>query len=646
MPATATRTHTFGKAGPPSSPSATGVDERSADSSFSPLLWWKPVVDMAVKNAGEFLQTGCSPASVSPSSAAPDEPDIEPPTPFDRLLHASFARFTAGVSPAALGLAYADWALHFAISPGKWQRLAEKAARKTVRLVNYASAACSPSCPHCIEPLPQDRRFAGAEWQKWPFNVIYQSFLLQQQWWHNATTGLGGVSKHHEQVVAFTARQLLDTVSPVNFIATNPEVLNATIEESGHNLVRGAQNFREDWQRAIAGRPPVGVEAFRPGREVAVTPGRVVFRNRLIELIQYSPTTKDVHAEPVLIVPAWIMKYYILDLSPANSLVKYLVDRGHTVFMISWHNPDVDDRDLDMEDYLSLGVIEALQAVRAIVPDRRVNALGYCLGGTLLAIAAAWLAREKNDWLHSVTLLAAQTDFTEAGELTLFIDDSQLDFLEDIMWNQGYLDTRQMAGAFQLLRSNDLVWSKLTNDYLLGRRRPMSDLMAWNADATRMPYRMHSQYLRHLFLDNDLFEGRYRIKGKPIVLSDIRAPMFVVSTERDHVAPWRSVYKINLVSDTDIDFLLTSGGHNAGIVSEPGRSDRHYRLSHRPAGGPYVDPDIWHDETPERRGSWWAAWAEWLEAKSSGRAPPPRMGAPEKGYAAKEAAPGRYVFER
>ena len=435
----------------------------------------------------------------------------------DRQVHAALARLTFGLSPASLIEAYSDWAMHLAASPGKQATLMQKAVRKAIRLWLHA-AHCTAKTAPCIDPLPQDKRFVGKEWQTWPFKLMYQSFLLNQQWWHNATTDISGVSKHHEEVVSFATRQILDMFSPSNFIQTNPEVLAATVQQGGGNLVNGLANLLEDWQRTIAGKPPAGTENFRPGDTVAITPGKVVFRNKLIELIQYAPTTETVHAEPVLIVPAWIMKYYILDLSPENSLVKYLVDHGHTVFMISWMNPDADDRDLGMEDYRRLGVMDALDVVSAIVPNQKIHGVGYCLGGTLLSTAAAAMARDKDERLKSLTLLAAQVDFTDAGELTLFIDESQIQFLEDIMWEQGYLDTKQMAGAFQLLRSNDLIWSHRLRSYLLGQRQKMTDLMAWNADATRMPYRMHSEYLHDLFLENALARGRYQVDGRPISL--------------------------------------------------------------------------------------------------------------------------------
>jgi len=636
---------------------ATKVPAQSDDSSTA-ARWSFPWLDTASMEAfGRLWQLPDSgadagvarprPAAARSTGEAPGGTDeIEPPTSVDRLLHAAIGRFTAGLSPASLALAYVDWAMHLASAPGKQRQLVEKAARKAVRLFTYALRhGTEPDAPPCIEPLPQDRRFRGPAWQQWPFNLVYQSFLLHQQWWHNATTGISGVSRHHQDMASFAARQWLDVFAPTNFILTNPDLLATTMREGGHNLARGFMNFLEDWERTLGGRGPVGSEAFVPGENVAVTRGSVVYRNHLIELIQYSPTTDKVHAEPVLIVPAWIMKYYILDLSPENSLVKYLVDRGHTVFMISWHNPSAADRDLGLDDYLRLGPLAALDAIRAIVPGRRINAMGYCLGGTLLAIAAAYLGRDNRSDLHSITLLAAQTDFTEAGELMLFIDEGQLDFLKDVMWNQGYLDTRQMAGAFQLLRSNDLVWSRMTEDYLMGRRTPMNDLMAWNADATRMPYRMHSEYLHRLFLDNELFEGRYAIDGKIVALQDIRAPVFAVSTERDHVAPWRSVYKINLVSDIDVTYVLTSGGHNAGIVSEPGHLHRHYRIARHAADMPYLDPEAWYETVQPKDGSWWPDWVSWLEEKSTGRVPPPAMGAPDHGLPPLSPAPGRYVHE-
>lgn len=564
----------------------------------------------------------------------------------DRSLHAAIARFTAGLSPAALAEAYLDWATHLAYAPGKRLQLMDKAMRKAVRFANYAGrcAMARGEVECCIEPLPQDKRFVGEDWQRWPYNFITQAFLLNQQWWHNATTGVRGISKRHEDMVKFASRQILDMVSPSNFLPTNPEVLRQTIRKGGMNLLSGFQNIMEDWERAISGKKPPGSEKFAVGHDVAVTPGKVIYRNRLIELIQYAPATDKVRPEPVLIVPAWIMKYYILDLSPQNSLVKYLTEQGFTVFMISWKNPGPDDRDLGMEDYRTLGVMAAFDVVNAVVPDCKVHAVGYCLGGTLLSIATSAMARDGDDRLKSMTLFAAQTDFTEAGELMLFINESQLAFLEDMMWEQGFLDSRQMAGAFQMLRSNDLVWSRVVHEYLMGERQPIFDLMAWNADATRMPYRMHAEYLRRLFLDNDLAEGRFMVEDRPIALSDIRVPVFAVGTVHDHVAPWRSTFKIQLQTDTEVSYLLTTGGHNAGIVSEPGHDGRNYQVMTKKHDDHYVDPDNFLANVPRLNGSWWPEWVTWLKKQSGASIAPPPMGAPQSGHVPLCDAPGVYVL--
>jgi polyhydroxyalkanoate synthase len=568
----------------------------------------------------------------------------------NRLVHAGQACFTLAVSPATPALAFFDWAVHLADAPGSQFDLVREAIRDWVRLAAYLQRrALDANVPLCIKPPPQDRRFSDADWQRPPFDALHQSFLLWQQWWHEATTGIAGVAPAHERIVEFTTRQILDIFSPANSPVTHPMVLRATTAECGQNLVRGLFNFVEDSQRMLAGRRPVGSEDFVPGRNVAVTPGKVVFRNELIELLQYEPMTDAVRPEPVLIVPAWIMKYYVLDLSPENSLARQLAADGFTVFMISWRNPGAEQRDRGLEDYRRLGIQAALAAIDAICRGAKVHACGYCIGGTLLAIAAAQMARDHDDRLASMTLLAAQTDFSEAGELMLFINDSQIAFLEDMMWARGYLDARQMAGAFQLLRSNDLLWSEVVRQYMLGQRRPLTDLMAWNTDTTRMPYRMHSEYLRHMFLGNDLAGGRYLADGQPVALADIRVPIFTVGTESDHVAPWRSVFKIQLFTDAEVTFVLTTGGHNIGILGLAERRrtlpPRSFRMAQRPAHGGHPDPETWIALADRHEGSWWPAWLSWLAARSGKAGRPPTLGAPDKGYPVLGDAPGTYVLE-
>ena len=585
---------------------------------------------------------------VAAASAVPEKhagyPQMDVHHPLDLQLQSALAKMSAGLSPIGLSLAFQDWLLHLAASPGKQSELMAQLSRHVLEWGPALALAKS----HSAE-VAADTRFAENGWANWPFNLYAKGFVQTQEFWQQATSGVRGVSPHHARVVKFAARQWMDVFSPSNFALTNPEVLRASVDSKGHNYVSGWRHWMEDVKgmHAKSGSAPK-VARDKPhavGRDVALTPGKVVFRNELVELIQYAPQTADVYREPVLIVPSWIMKYYILDLSAHNSLVRYLVQQGHTVFMISWRNPDANDRNLGMDDYLFLGLLDVLREVSRIGAGAPLHAVGYCLGGTLLGIAAAAIGSGRHAGiaqLKSVTLLAAQTDFTDPGELGLFINDSELAFLDAMMWEKGYLDGAQMAGSFQMLNSRDLIWSHNMRQYMLGIRTVPNDLMAWNADTTRMPYRMHSEYLNRLFLHNDLAEGRYRVNGRAVALTDIRAPMYVLGAERDHVSPWRSVYKINLLSNTEVDFVLAAGGHNAGIVSEPGHARRSYKVNpHRPAGAAYVAPDEWLQTASQVDGSWWPHWQQWLVAHSdSERAAPPSMGA---GVTLAD-APGLYVL--
>jgi len=568
---------------------------------------------------------------------------------FDREFRAQVAQMTAGLAPTAFTTAWADWAMHLALAPAKQRELQQDLLVRAQDTWAFALRALAGAPVSPAEGLDgdADRRFMAEDWSQFPFNVYARAYQNSVALLKDAVRNVEGVTEYHDQLLEFALRMLLDASSPSNFLATNPELLALTQAEKGQNLARGFKHLAEDMRRTLAGMAPVGADEFEVGKHVAVTPGKVVFRNELIELIQYTPATKDVYAEPILIVPAWIMKYYILDLSPRNSMIKYLVDQGHTVFVMSWKNPDEKDRDIGMDDYLGKGFFAALDAVTAIVPGRKVHAVGYCIGGTLLAIGAAALAREQDERLASVTLFAAQTDFTEPGELAFFINPSQLAMLEATMHRKGVLESKQMGGAFVMLRSQDLLWQPIINNYVKGKREVMIDLMAWNADGTRMPWRMHSEYLYRLFLDNELATNRFPVGGRLIRLSDIRLPMLVVGTEADHVAPWKSVYKVdNLVRSDDFTFLLTSGGHNAGIVCGPVHPKRHYRIKTRRLADPHLAPEDWLEAATKHDGSWWPALHRWIAQHSSGKGKPPAPGAPRKGYPVVEDAPGRYVRQR
>jgi polyhydroxyalkanoate synthase subunit PhaC len=572
----------------------------------------------------------------NPDSLQVLDPPISVPENLDRMLHVWQSRYTGGRSPSTVGLALLDWAAHATNSPFQTAALASTALTQWSRLVSTTMGG-----EMAIRPAPDDHRFASPAWQQYPYNLLTQAVLLGEEWLANVAKGPEGVGKPNARIVAFTVRQWLDLVSPSNVPWLNPEVIETTRASGGANLTAGMQNLLQDQAATNGGAP---ASRFIVGKDIAATPGKVVFRNALIELIQYAPATATIGAEPVLIVPAWIMKYYILDLSPGNSLIRWLVEQGRTVFAISWRNPGADMRDTSLDDYRKQGVMAAIDAVQAVCGHAKIHATGYCLGGTLLSIAAAAMVRDNDDRLASLSLFAAQTDFTEAGDLQLFITEDQLDFLNDIMQTQGYLDSAQMGGAFQMLRSNDLVWSHAIRDYLLGEHDTPNDLMAWNADGTRLPARMHIEYLKGLFLDNDLAEGRFQVAGRPLALGDMKLPMFVVGTERDHIAPWHSVFKLHLLNDGELTFVLTSGGHNAGIVSEPGHPHRHFRIRVRDAGARTLGPDEWQRVTAPQDGSWWPEWNAWLERHSGQRVEPPPMGAP--GSVPLCDAPGTYVLER
>ncbi|MDO9074700.1 MAG: poly-beta-hydroxybutyrate polymerase N-terminal domain-containing protein [Rubrivivax sp.] len=604
----------------------------------------------------------------------------------DGLVHARLAEASLGLSPIALALAHADWAWHLAVSPGRQLQLAQKA--QALALQVWSRAVNPAANDEAANAAESDLHFADEGWRHWPFRVWKDGFKATEAWWREAVQ-VEGLSAHHRHMVDFFARQAVDALSPANWPFTNPLAAQAALNSGGMSLLRGGQNLLQDLQEmqpaampAAKGEGDAASATMAPlpyavGKDVAVTPGKVVYRNALFELIQYTPTTAQVHNEPLLVVPSCIMKYYILDLSPRNSMVRYLVDQGFTVFMMSWKNPDADDRELGMQDYLRRGVMEAMAVVKSRADAPRIHALGYCLGGTFLAIVAAVLGRlqrqaaarptapntpaaargaaappprrrgddlrpESLPELASVTLLAAQTDFSEPGELGVFIDDDQLRTLRENMARTGYLSGRAMAASFQFLNSSDLVWARNTRRYLLGQDDGGNDMMSWNADVTRLPERMHDEYLSSLFLNNALAAGHYRCGGEGVALRDISMPLLVLGTVRDHVSPWRSVYKIHLLTDTDTTFVLAAGGHNAGIVSEPGHPKRSYQIGHTPRGHGWTDPDAWLAQASTQTGSWWPAMADWLQQHASGqRKPPPIVRSAVLGK-----APGTYVMVR
>ncbi len=495
-----------------------------------------------------------------------------------------------------------------------------------------------------INPASGDRRFKDEAWKdNEVFDFIKQSYLLSARFVQDVVTHVDGLDDKTAQKVDFYARQFIDAMSPSNFLLTNPEVLRKTAETGGENLLKGLNNLLGDLERG-KGKLSIKMtdtEAFKVGDNIGVTPGKVVFQNELMQLIQYAPTTETVLKRPLLIAPPWINKYYILDLRPRNSLVRWAVSQGHTVFVISWVNPDEHLAEKGFEDYMKQGYLAALDAIEAATGEREVNAIGYCLGGTLLACTLAYMAEKNDDRIKTATFFVTMMDFKEAGELGVFIDEEQLQVLEDKMNKRGYLEGSEMATTFNMLRANDLIWGFVVNNYLLGNDPFPFDLLYWNADSTRMPARMHSFYLRKMYQQNLLIEPNgIELDGVPIDLGKVKVPAYLLSTREDHIAPWKSTYRGTQALGGPKRFVLAASGHIAGVVNPPeGGKYGHWINKELPA-----DPEAWFAGATEMAGSWWPDWHRWVLSHDKAQVPARQPG--EGSLPAIEDAPGSYVQVR
>ena len=552
-----------------------------------------------------------------------------------------------GADPLNIGGAFMEMTAKMMADPAKfveaqlnlWQSYVSLWQHTTARMMGQETEPVAT-------PEPGDRRFKDADWdENQIFDFIKQSYLLTARWMQDTVRGVEGLDEKTAQKVDFYTRQFVDAMAPSNFVMTNPEVLRATFETNGENLVKGLDNMLGDMERG-GGQLRISMtdmDAFQIGENVALSPGKVVFQNELMQLIQYAPSTEKVYKRPLLIAPPWINKFYILDLREKNSLIKWTVDQGYTVFVISWVNPDERLADKSFEDYMFDGILAAIDAVEQATGVDEVTTIGYCLGGTLMAASLAYMAAIGDQRIKACTLFAAQVDFSEPGELSVFIDEEQIKFLEGKMAEQGYLDGATMATTFNMLRANDLIWSFVVNNYLLGKDPFPFDLLFWNSDATRMPAQMHSYYLRNMYQRNLLAQpGMLEFAGQPIDLGKVDIPIYLQAAKEDHIAPYRSVFKATRYFSGPTRFMLAGSGHIAGVINPPAAGKyQHWTNTKRKK---YADADAWLADATEHPGSWWPDWDNWL-AKKSG----PKVAARVPGdgkLPAIEDAPGSYVKVR
>lgn len=530
----------------------------------------------------------------------------------------------------------ADPAKLFQAQLGLWQDYMSLWQATTSRMLGGKSEPV-------VAPEGSDRRFKDQAWEdSYLFDYIKQTYLLTARWMQKTVQEVEGLDDRTRRKVDFYTRQFVDAMAPSNFVATNPEVLRATMDSRGENLVKGLENLIGDLERGH-GKLNISMtdqEAFEVGVNVATTPGKVVYENELMQLVQYTPTTDKVMRRPLLIVPPWINKFYILDLRPKNSFIRWAVEQGLTVFVVSWVNPDERLAAKSFDDYLLRGPLAALDAIEQATGEREVNAIGYCIGGTLMAATVAWMAANGDDRIKSITFFTTMIDFAEAGELSVFIDEEQLGALEDRMNKTGFLDGRAMSSTFNMLRANDLIWSFVINNYLMGKEPFPFDLLYWNSDSTRMPAAMHSFYLRRMYQQNDLVKpGCIALAGTPVDLANNRLPTFVLSTKEDHIAPWKSTYAATQLYKGPVKFCLAGSGHIAGVINPPADPPKYGYWTRK--GKAPKDPEKWLETANQVPGSWWPEWVAWLSKHGGGQIPARVPG--DRGLTVIEDAPGRYV---
>ncbi|MEO3429858.1 class I poly(R)-hydroxyalkanoic acid synthase [Pelagibius sp. CAU 1746] len=548
----------------------------------------------------------------------------------------------AAMDPLNIGAAFMEMTHRMMADPAKLVQAQMTLWQDYMRLwQNTAQRMMGQEAEPVATPEHGDRRFKHPEWDENElFDFVKQSYLLTARWMQSTVKDVEGLDDKTAQKVDFYTRQFVDAMAPSNFVMTNPEVLRATLESGGENLVKGLHNLLDDLERG-KGRLKIkmtDIKAFELGKNIALTPGKVVYQNDLMQLIQYEPTTKEVFKRPLLIIPPWINKFYILDLRPKNSFIRWAVEQGHTVFVVSWVNPSEQLKSKSFESYMLEGPIAALDAVEKATGEKDANVIGYCLGGTLLACTLAYMAAKKDNRFKSATFFTTMMDFTDAGELGVFIDEVQLATLEEKMKDKGYLEGADMATTFNMLRANDLIWSFVVNNYLMGKDPFPFDLLYWNSDSTRMPAAMHTFYLRNMYQENKLVQpGGISLKGVKIDLSKVKLPACLISTREDHIAPWKATYSATQLLGGPVHFILAGSGHIAGVVNPPEAKKYGYWTN---AKNP-ADAEDWHNSATAHEGSWWPEWQKWISTFAGDKVPARQPG--DGGLKVIEDAPGSYV---